>query len=139
MNATHVIGDPYNDTSKVAAWIRNPGVRETFESVLIAILLALLFRFFEAEAFVIPTGFFVKSCGPVIVNRTGQPRQVMAGALQAHFGIAHATLQWLDNAPQRARYLESAMAIHSELRQNTPVRAAEAIFELDHAQSSSSA
>ena len=32
------------------------GVRETIESILVAIVLALLFRAFEAEAFIIPTG-----------------------------------------------------------------------------------
>ncbi len=37
-------------------WFRGHGTRETIESILIAILLALLFRYFEAEAFVIPTG-----------------------------------------------------------------------------------
>lgn len=32
------------------------GVRETIESILVAIVLALLFRSFQAEAFIIPTG-----------------------------------------------------------------------------------
>ena len=37
---------------------QNPlgGGRETVESVVVAFVLALLFRSFEAEAFVIPTG-----------------------------------------------------------------------------------
>ncbi len=56
MNANYTYRDHFSGSSQLAAWIRSPGVRETFESVLIAILLALLFRFFEAEAFVIPTG-----------------------------------------------------------------------------------
>ena len=34
----------------------NKAVRETIESVVIALVLAFLFRSFEAEAFVIPTG-----------------------------------------------------------------------------------
>ncbi len=49
-------GDHYMEPTPIGTWIRSPGVRETVESVLIAILLALLFRFFEAEAFIIPTG-----------------------------------------------------------------------------------
>ena len=35
---------------------RKDGWRETFESIVIAFILAFLFRTFEAEAFVIPTG-----------------------------------------------------------------------------------
>ena len=35
---------------------RKDGIRETVESVVIAFVLAFLFRAFEAEAFVIPTG-----------------------------------------------------------------------------------
>lgn len=40
----------------VSQYFANPNVRETFESVLVAIILALLFKAFEAEAFIIPTG-----------------------------------------------------------------------------------
>ncbi|HRF00320.1 MAG TPA: S26 family signal peptidase [Pirellulaceae bacterium] len=36
--------------------LRSAGVRETVESILVAVMLALLFKAFEAEAFVIPTG-----------------------------------------------------------------------------------
>lgn len=45
-------------TSKKVAVPEHPGraTRETIESVIIAIILAFLFRTFEAEAFVIPTG-----------------------------------------------------------------------------------
>ncbi len=49
-------GEHYIEPTAIGNWFRNPGVRETIESVLVAILLALLFRFFEAEAYVIPTG-----------------------------------------------------------------------------------
>ena len=35
---------------------RGDGIRETIESVVVAFILAFLFRTFEAEAFVIPTG-----------------------------------------------------------------------------------
>ena len=37
-------------------WDPIPGIRETIESIVVAFTLALLFRGFEAEAFVIPTG-----------------------------------------------------------------------------------
>ncbi|HEV2970106.1 MAG TPA: signal peptidase I [Pirellulales bacterium] len=46
-----------------SAWSRT--VRETIESVVIAFVLAFLFRTFEAEAFVIPTG----SMAPTLVGR----------------------------------------------------------------------
>ncbi|MEZ6070140.1 MAG: signal peptidase I [Pirellulales bacterium] len=45
--------------------MRKDGVRETIESVVIALVLAFLFRTFEAEAFVIPTG----SMGPTLEGR----------------------------------------------------------------------
>ena len=35
---------------------RSVAVRETIESIVVAFVLAFLFRTFEAEAFVIPTG-----------------------------------------------------------------------------------
>lgn len=40
----------------VFGFFRDFGVRETIESILIAVVLALMFRTFEAEAFIIPTG-----------------------------------------------------------------------------------
>ncbi len=40
----------------VFGFFRDFGVRETIESVIVAIVLALMFRAFEAEAFIIPTG-----------------------------------------------------------------------------------
>ncbi|HEY2826224.1 MAG TPA: signal peptidase I, partial [Pirellulales bacterium] len=46
-----------------AAWVRT--VRETVESVVIAFILAFMFRTFEAEAFVIPTG----SMAPTLQGR----------------------------------------------------------------------
>lgn len=47
--------------------VRNPlgGSRETVESIVVAFVLALLFRSFEAEAFVIPTG----SMAPTLMGR----------------------------------------------------------------------
>jgi signal peptidase I len=44
--STRSLGDVFRDV----------GVRETIESILVAVMLALLFKAFEAEAFVIPTG-----------------------------------------------------------------------------------
>lgn len=43
-------------TSGVFAFFRDYGVRETIESIIVAVVLALLFRAYEAEAFIIPTG-----------------------------------------------------------------------------------
>lgn len=45
----------------VFGYFRSPGVRETIESVVIAILLAFMFKTYEAEAFVIPTGSMAPS------------------------------------------------------------------------------
>jgi len=45
----------------IFGYFRNPGVRETIESVVIAILLAFMFKTYEAEAFVIPTGSMAPS------------------------------------------------------------------------------
>ena len=45
-----------NSPSGIGDWFRDAGVRETVESVIVAVMLALLFKAFEAEAFVIPTG-----------------------------------------------------------------------------------
>jgi len=44
---------------------RQDGVRETIESIVVAFVLAFLFRTFEAEAFVIPTG----SMAPTLLGR----------------------------------------------------------------------
>jgi signal peptidase I len=46
-------------------WNPIPGVSETIESIVVAFTLALLFRAFEAEAFVIPTG----SMAPTLMGR----------------------------------------------------------------------
>ena len=42
-------------------FFRDFGVRETIESIIVAIILAMLFRGFEAEAFIIPTGSMAPS------------------------------------------------------------------------------
>ena len=47
------------------AFFANKGVRETVESIVVAFILAFLFRTFEAEAFVIPTG----SMAPTLQGR----------------------------------------------------------------------
>jgi signal peptidase I len=48
-----------------SAWFSNAAIRETIESVIIAFVLAFLFRTFEAEAFVIPTG----SMAPTLMGK----------------------------------------------------------------------
>lgn len=45
----------------VFGFFREIGVRETIESLLLAVLLALMFRAFESEAFIIPTGSMAPS------------------------------------------------------------------------------
>ena len=54
-----------NQTQSVSKSPRQDGVRETVESIVIAFILAFLFRTFEAEAFVIPTG----SMAPTLFGR----------------------------------------------------------------------
>jgi len=48
-----------------ASWFSPAAIRETVESVIIAFVLAFLFRTFEAEAFVIPTG----SMAPTLMGK----------------------------------------------------------------------
>ncbi len=45
----------------VFGFFRDFGTRETIESIIIAVVLALMFRAFEAEAFIIPTGSMAPS------------------------------------------------------------------------------
>ena len=45
-----------SEASGVYGFFKDFGVRETIESIIIAVVLALMFRAFEAEAFIIPTG-----------------------------------------------------------------------------------
>ncbi len=45
----------------VYGFFRDFGTRETIESIIVAIVLALMFRAFEAEAFIIPTGSMAPS------------------------------------------------------------------------------
>ncbi|MEQ8789078.1 MAG: signal peptidase I [Pirellulaceae bacterium] len=54
-----------NDSSQQHQPLGGRGTRETVESIVIAIILAFLFRAFEAEAFVIPTG----SMAPTLQGR----------------------------------------------------------------------
>src|SRR3954466_3740329 len=59
---------PTNWSAKSApapAPVQSHAIRETVESVVIAFVLAFLFRTFEAEAFVIPTG----SMAPTLMGR----------------------------------------------------------------------
>ncbi len=56
MNRKNTKVNTYVETTRIGNWFREHGVRETIESILVAVLLALLFRAFEAEAFIIPTG-----------------------------------------------------------------------------------
>jgi signal peptidase I len=54
-----------SDAAKADAWFSSAAIRETVESVIIAFVLAFLFRTFEAEAFVIPTG----SMAPTLMGK----------------------------------------------------------------------
>ena len=47
---------PVSLTDRIELTLQSRGLRETIESVVIAVVLALLFRTFVAEPFVIPTG-----------------------------------------------------------------------------------
>jgi signal peptidase I len=51
--------------SSPSSWFSSAAIRETVESVIVAFVLAFLFRTFEAEAFVIPTG----SMAPTLMGR----------------------------------------------------------------------
>ncbi len=59
-------GPPAEAAGQTLAWVPSRGaVREVIESVAVALILAFLFRTFEAEAFVIPTG----SMAPTLLGR----------------------------------------------------------------------
>ena len=60
--ATRAEADPKQGD---ASWFSSAAIRETIESVIIAFVLAFLFRTFEAEAFVIPTG----SMAPTLMGK----------------------------------------------------------------------
>jgi signal peptidase I len=60
---TATVEVPKHEAADPGAWSRT--ARETVESVVIAFVLAFLFRTFEAEAFVIPTG----SMAPTLMGR----------------------------------------------------------------------
>ena len=76
--------------------VRDPlaGGRETVESVVVAFALALLFRAFEAEAFVIPTG----SMAPTLM---GRHKDLVCDACGAEFRVGCS--QELDEASNRIR------------------------------------
>lgn len=59
---------------------RSDGMRETIESVIVAFILAFLFRTFEAEAFVIPTG----SMAPTLY---GRHKEINCDQCGHHFAI----------------------------------------------------
>ncbi len=71
-------------TSASQSWMSSAAIRELVESVVVAFVLAFLFRTFEAEAFVIPTG----SMAPTLMGRhrdvqcakCGYPYQVNASS-----------------------------------------------------------
>lgn len=48
-------------TGGIFGFFKDHGVRETVESILVAVILAFLFRAYEAEAFIIPTGSMAPS------------------------------------------------------------------------------
>lgn len=56
-------------------WLSSAAMRETVESVIIAFVLAFLFRTFEAEAFVIPTG----SMAPTLMGKHKDVQCPMCG------------------------------------------------------------
>lgn len=51
--------------NETPSWLTPAAIRETVESVIVAFVLAFLFRTFEAEAFVIPTG----SMAPTLMGK----------------------------------------------------------------------
>src|SRR5215831_8676287 len=56
---------PAAKPTTTAPAVQSHAIRETIESIVIAFVLAFLFRTFEAEAFVIPTG----SMAPTLMGR----------------------------------------------------------------------
>ena len=63
------------EKAKADDWFSPAAIRETVESVVIAFVLAFLFRTFEAEAFVIPTG----SMAPTLMGKHKDVKCPMCG------------------------------------------------------------
>ncbi|MCE9556592.1 MAG: signal peptidase I [Planctomycetes bacterium] len=75
------IPEPSGISETILSFFRSRVVREIAESVVIAFALAFLFRTFEAEAFVIPTG----SMAPTLV---GRHRDVNCPECKFHFRVS---------------------------------------------------
>ena len=73
--------EPTGISETILSFFRSRAVREIAESVVIAFALAFLFRTFEAEAFVIPTG----SMAPTLV---GRHRDVDCPQCKFHFRVS---------------------------------------------------
>ncbi len=58
---THRSESLVDTSSGVFGFFKDYGVRETIESIIVAVVLALMFRAYEAEAFIIPTGSMAPS------------------------------------------------------------------------------
>ncbi len=79
-------------------FFREYGVRETIESIIVAIVLALMFRAYEAEAFIIPTG----SMAPTL---QGQHMDVICDKCYHKYRVG-ASEEGSNVAPQNRRYVE---------------------------------
>ncbi len=56
MNEPYPEDDYYYEPNAFGMWMRRPGIREVFESIILAVMVSMMFRFFETEAYIIPTG-----------------------------------------------------------------------------------
>ena len=69
-------------------------IRETIESIVVAFVLAFLFRTFEAEAFVIPTG----SMAPTL---QGRHKDLICPKCGTHYRVSASLSEELDEDTQR--------------------------------------
>jgi signal peptidase I len=85
---------------------RKDGWRETFESIVIAFILAFLFRTFEAEAFVIPTG----SMAPTLY---GRHKDITCTKCGNHFAVGAS-----DEVPDDNGYLRPEFRLETAICPN---------------------
>ena len=73
--------------------MRDHGVRETVESIIVAVILALMFRAYEAEAFIIPTGSMAPSLQgqhmDVVCDQCGYQYRAGASASASNVPLEH--------------------------------------------------
>ncbi len=92
---TKVIGKPLPTRQPTSAGATQRTIRETIESIVVAFVLAFLFRTFEAEAFVIPTG----SMAPTL---QGRHKDLICPKCGTHYRVSASLSEEIDDDPNES-------------------------------------